>query len=126
MRNSPKNLDGPVLEFRTFKLLSGTAERFDRLANDEATPRQEQLGIEVVAAFASLQDGEHYIVIRRFASEAERARQETLFYGSDAWANGPRDAVLALIESYHSVVVPIEGAHADALRAALETADGQC
>ena len=30
----------------------------------------------------------------------------TAFYGSDEWRQGPREAILALIESHVSVVLP--------------------
>jgi nicotinamidase-related amidase len=109
----------PVLEIRTFKLRSGTASDFDRLANVVARPLQEECGIEVVAAYPSLEDGEHYLVVRRFASESKRLELEEAFYSSPAWIDGPRDAVLALVEAYHSVVLPLASAHAHALVAAL-------
>ena len=68
----------------------------------------ERFGVEVVAFGASLDDADSYYLIRAYASVAERQRSQDAFYGSDEWKEGPREAVLALIESHHSVVLPAD------------------
>ncbi|MEU1688095.1 hypothetical protein [Micromonospora sp. NPDC005707] len=49
------------------------------------------------------------------AALAVRDEQESAFYGSDAWRDGPRDAILSRIESYHTVVLETSDAAADVL-----------
>jgi hypothetical protein len=52
------------------------------------------------------EDGhEEAYLIRGFPSLAVRDEQEEAFYGSDVWRDGPREAILSRIESYHTVVL---------------------
>jgi hypothetical protein len=44
-------------------------------------------------------------------------------YGSDGWKNGPREATLADIEGYRTVVVRVEDAAITGLRAPLTRAE---
>ncbi len=43
-----------------------------------------------------------------FASMDERERQEAAFYGSSEWRQGPREAVLAAIDTYTTVLVRVD------------------
>jgi hypothetical protein len=97
-----------VLEIRTYRLKPGTGHEFVRLMRDVSVPLLAKHGITVVDAGASLQaeDGrEEAYLIRAFASVAEHERQEDAFYAGDDWRDGPREAILACIESYHSIVL---------------------
>lgn len=96
-----------IIEIRTYRLRPGTREEFLRLLREEAVPLLERFGIRVVDYGASLvaEDGhEEAYLIRAFASLAEHRDQEAAMYGSDAWRHGPREAVLSLIECYHTIV----------------------
>ena len=53
--------------------------------------------------------------MRAFDSLDSRAAQEQAFYDGAAWREGPREAVLAEIESYHTVVLDVPDKLADAL-----------
>jgi NIPSNAP len=107
-----------ILEIRTYRLAPGTRDEFVRLMREESTPLLERYGIRVVGCGASLvsEDGhdEAYLV-RAFPSLEAHAEQEARFYGSDDWRSGPRENVLACIESYHTVVVEISEAAVAAL-----------
>jgi hypothetical protein len=106
-----------ILEIRTYRLKPGTTEEFVRLMREESLPLLEKFGIRVVRCGASLfaEDGhEEAYLIRAFPSLQAHREQEEAFYGSDEWRQGPRDAVLSLIESYHSVVLEVSE---DAVRA---------
>lgn len=100
-----------VIEVRTYTLTPGSGAEFERLFSEESLPMLERFGVEVVAFGASLDDADSYYLIRGYTSVAERRRSQDEFYGSDEWRQGPREAVLALIESHISVVLP-----ADSLR----------
>jgi hypothetical protein len=100
-----------VLEIRTYRLRPGTREAFVRAMADEAVPLLRAYGVEVLAYGGSLvdEDGhEEAFLIRRFPSLEARDAQETRFYGSDDWRNGPREAIVSRIESVHTVVLPSE------------------
>lgn len=97
-----------VIEIRTYRLSPSSGPEFQRLFVEESLPMLERFGVEVVAFGASLDDADSYYLIRAYASVAERQRSQDAFYGSDEWKEGPREAVLALIESHHSVVLPAD------------------
>ncbi len=66
----------------------------------------ERWGVEVVTFGPSLDDEDAYYLIRAYPSSAELQRSQDAFYGSDEWRQGPREAVVSLIESSSSVVLP--------------------
>lgn len=93
------------LDVRTYKLVPGASEAFDRIVRDDALPMLERFGIRVVACGPSADKADHYYLIRSFSSAEERHEQLEAFYGSDEWRRTHRDAVMQLIESYHIVVI---------------------
>ncbi|MFC0625486.1 NIPSNAP family protein [Kribbella deserti] len=96
-----------MIEIRTYRLKPGTRDEFVRVMQEEARPLLAAAGIRVVAAGPSLvdEDGvEEAYLIRAFPSV--EAQQEDAFYSSEPWLNGPREAIVSRIESYHTVVLP--------------------
>jgi len=103
---SPSAASGaPVLDVRTYKLVPGGGEEFGRILRERALPMLERFRIEVVGCGPSLDDCDVYYLMRAFPSAARRKEQLDSFYGSDEWRRNHRDAVLALVESYHTVVI---------------------
>ena len=98
----------PLVEIRSYNLKPGTRERFHQRFVSEALPLLERFRVDVVAYGPSLHDGDSYYLMRSFASAEDRERSEDAFYGSDEWRNGPREATLADIESYTTVVVRLD------------------
>jgi hypothetical protein len=100
-----------IVEVRTYRLQPGRAEEFVRLMRAEGLPLLARYGITVLDCALSLDpDGEPQAdayLIRAFASRAEREAREGEFYARAAWNDGPRPAVLALIESHHTVVLDL-------------------
>lgn len=97
------------LEIRTYRLKPGTRDEFVRVMREQSVPLLAALGIDVVAYGPSLVDedgAQEAYLIRAFTSLEQREGQEAAFYGSDEWRNGPREAIVSRIESYHTVVVP--------------------
>jgi hypothetical protein len=64
--------------------------------------------IDVVAYGSSLHDEDSYYLVRRYDSLAQREEREKAFYGSDEWRQGPREAILALIENYTEIVLELD------------------
>lgn len=97
-----------ILEVRTYRLHPGTTTEFVRIMRDESVPLLLGQGVTVVDCGASLvaEDGvEHAYLIRAYSSLAERDAQEEEFYGSSAWRDGPREAIMSRIVDYHTVVI---------------------
>ena len=97
----------PVLDVRTYKLEPGRGEEFDRLAREHALPMLRRFGIEVVGSGPSLEDRDIYCLMRAFSSGARREAHLGSFYGSDEWTQNYRHTALALIETFHTAVIPL-------------------
>ncbi len=52
----------------------------------------------------------------RFDSLAQREQMDEDYYASDDWRKGPREALLALIESYTDIVFEVDEVAVQALR----------
>jgi hypothetical protein len=109
------------LEIRSYELKPGTAAEFDRLVTGESAPMLRRHGIDVVAFGPSLDDEDAYYLMRAYASLEELERSEAAFYGSGEWRLGPREAILACIDRYASIVVEMDDAAIDGLRRTLIT-----
>ena len=96
----------PVLDLRTYKLVPGGREAFDRTFREGALPMLGRHEIEVVGYGPSLADDEHYYLARAFPSDARRLEQLGAFYGSEEWRQRYDGPVIELIVSYHRVVIP--------------------
>ncbi|MGH8495750.1 MAG: NIPSNAP family protein [Gammaproteobacteria bacterium] len=105
-----------IVEIRSYNLKPGTRERFHRLFVEEALPLLQQWQIEVIAYGPSTHDADSYFLMRAYADNDERRTSEDAFYGSDEWREGPREAILDCIESYTTVVVPLDAATIEGLR----------
>lgn len=96
--------DERVLEIRTYRIRDGQRDEFARCVS-AVQPLLQRHGIDVLGHGPSIEDDEHYVLLRSFASLAEREQQEGAFYEGDEWLAGPRAGILELIETYHTVVL---------------------
>lgn len=97
-----------VIEIRTLNLKPGAREEFRHLYLEQALPLLERWSFDVVAHGPSLHDENTYYVIRRYDSLGQREQMEDTYYASEDWRQGPREAILALIESYTDIVVEFD------------------
>ena len=104
------------IEIRTLTLKAVTREKFRRLYVKEALPRLLRWNFDVVAHGPSLHDEDTYYVIRRYDTLAQREQMEDTYYASDDWRKGPREAMMALIESYVDVVLEVDEVTLQGLR----------
>jgi NIPSNAP len=98
---------GPVLDLRTYKFVPGGRETFDRIFREGALPMLRRYEIDVVGYGPSLADDDHYYLARAFSSDSSRRQRLGAFYRSDEWKQSYDDVVAELIESYHTVVIPL-------------------
>ena len=105
-----------LIEIRSYNLKPGTREEFHRLFLQEAFPMLQRWNVDVVAYGPSIHDQDSYFLIRRFDTLAGREESENAFYGSDEWKQGPREAIIALIDNYTEIVLELEEATIDGLR----------
>jgi len=105
-----------LIEIRSYNLKPGIREEFHRLFLQEAFPMLQRWNVDVVAYGPSTHDQDSYFLMRRFDTLAGREESENTFYGSDEWKQGPRAAIIALIENYTEIVLELDEATVDGLR----------
>jgi hypothetical protein len=110
--------EASVLDIRTYRTVPGGRDELVRIMTEEAVPMLRRHGIEVVAFGPSLQDDDLALLIRFFGSMQRRNEQLEGFYGSEEWLSHYDERVMALIASYHVVVIPASRDAATALAAA--------
>lgn len=106
-----------LVEIRSYKLAPGTRAEFHQLVTERAMPLLAQARMDVVAYGPSLHDEDSYYLIRAFDDLAHREQAEASFYGGSPWRDGPREAILALIDTYTEFVIELDDAVIDHLRA---------
>jgi hypothetical protein len=71
-----------------------------------------------VAHGPSPHDADAYYLNRRYRDLAERETSHDAFHGSPEWHDVPRAAILAMIDAYTSIVLPLDDEGIAALRRA--------
>jgi ketosteroid isomerase-like protein len=97
-----------IVEIRSYNLKPGTRDRFHRLFVSTSLPMLHRWKVDVVAFGPSQHDNDSWFLMRGFPSLDARQKSEDAFYASEEWIKGPRDAVLADIVSYTTVVITID------------------
>ena len=105
-----------LVEIRSYNLKSGRREEFHRLVCQESLPLLRRWNVDVVAFGPSPHDDTSYYLIRAYKDLDERQSSQDAFYSSPDWRQGPREAIVSLIESDTSIVIELDVAVVDALR----------
>lgn len=72
-----------------------------------SVPLYRQSGIDVIWHGQSMHDPDGYGLIRGFADMTASDQAQAAFHASDAWKTGPREAIIARIETATKVVIPM-------------------
>jgi hypothetical protein len=104
------------VEIRSYNLKPGTRQPFHQLFIEQALPMLNRWKLDVVRYGPSPHDEDSYYLMRAFTSLEDREQSEDAFYGSDEWKLGPREAILALIENYTTIVIEMEESTLKVLR----------
>jgi hypothetical protein len=105
-----------TIEIRSYTLKPASGPAFERLFRQQAEPRLRAYGMDVVAFGKSAHDDNAYFLIRAFDSLEHLTKSEDEFYGSAAWRDGPREAVLSHIETYQDTVLTLSAEAVEQLR----------
>jgi hypothetical protein len=106
------------VEIRSYNLKPGTRAEFHRLFSQAAFPLLKRWNVDVVTYGPSLHDANSYYLMRRYDSLAHCEQSENAFYDSEEWKQGPREAIIALIENYTEVVLELDEVAVQGLRTA--------
>lgn len=104
------------VEIRSYNLKPSSREEFHRLVLEKSLPMLKKWKVDVVAFGPSPHDENSYYLVRAYQSLEDRQASQDVFYGSPEWRQGPREAIIALIESDTSIVIEMEESVVDALR----------
>ena len=104
------------VEIRSYNLKPGSRDEFHRLMTEQSMPMLERWQVDVVDYGPSLHDTDSYFLIRAYDSLEDRQQSQDRFYDSPEWRQGPREPIVALIESYTSVVLEMDDAAVRGLR----------
>jgi len=104
------------VEVRSYNLKRGHRDEFHRLVVEKSLPLLRKWAVDVVDFGPSPHDEDSYYLIRAYGSLAERASSHEAFYASPEWREGPRAAIVALIENDTSIVLELDAAAVDLLR----------
>jgi ketosteroid isomerase-like protein len=113
---TPASRVSNIVEIRSYNLKPGTRDRFHWLFVNTSLPMLRRWNVDVVAFGPSEHDKDSWFLMRGFASLEARQKGEDAFYASDEWIKGPREAVLADILNYTTVIVTIDQATLAGLR----------
>ncbi len=105
-----------IVEIRSYNLKPGTRDRFHQLFVNTSLPMLHRWKVDVVAFGPSEHDKDSWFLMRGFPSLEARQKSEDAFYASEEWIKGPREAVLADIVSYATVIISIDHATLAGLR----------
>ena len=118
MSNGNPDIERHCVEIRSYELQPGSREAFHALMRDRAIPMLRSWNTDVVAFGPSPHDNDSYYLIRAYRDVDERQASQDAFYGSDERRHGPREAILAPIHHYTSVVLMLDDDGINALRRA--------
>jgi hypothetical protein len=105
-----------IVEIRSYNLKPGTRDHFQHVFVTDVMPLLARWKVDVVAFGPSPADADSWYLMRGYASLEERQKSEDAFYGSDEWKKGPRETILAAIDSYATIVIPVDEATLRGLR----------
>lgn len=106
-----------IIEIRAYTLKAETSAQFQHLMLEQSVPMLRMWGTDVVAASPSLHSPDAYLLIRAYQNLAHRSQSQDEFYSSADWIEGPRDAIMACIDSYTTIVIAANHATIESLRA---------
>ena len=97
-----------VIEILTLDIKPGRRDEFHKRYVTKSVPLLKKWNFNLVAYGPSLHDANSYYVIRAFKSLEDRQVSEDAFYSSDDWKQGPRDAILELVDHFAYAVISAE------------------
>jgi len=97
-----------IIEILTLDIKPGRRDEFHKRYVTNSVPLLKKWNFNLVAYGPSLHDANSYYVIRAFKSLDDRQVSEDAFYNSTEWQQGPRNAILELVDHFAYAVVSAE------------------
>ena len=110
---------GRIVEIRSYNLKPGTRARFQHGSSQESLPMLQRWKVDVVAYGPSLHDTDFVLPDARLREPRGTAAQRGRVLRKRRVEEGPREAILADIENYTTLVLPLDEAAIQGLRGLL-------
>jgi hypothetical protein len=94
-----------IVEMRTYRLKSGTRERFLELFRSKSIPEHRRLGMAMLGPFKSLDDEDTFFFMRGFPTLAARESLKASFYEGELWKGELEQTLMPMIEKFDVVLV---------------------
>ena len=107
-----------LVQIRSYQLKPGARAAFHRAFVEQAVPMLQRWRHDVVAYGPSPHAPDAYVLVRAYDDLADLNARQDAFYASPEWREGPREHVLAMIETYLDAVLWLSPAAIDDLRRA--------
>ena len=88
-----------LVEILSYRLKPSAAPAFHQLVSEQSAPLLRAWGTDVVAHGISTHEADAYFLIRAYNDRADLQQSQDRFYASAAWRSGPREEIVAKIES---------------------------
>jgi Domain of unknown function (DUF4440)/NIPSNAP len=98
--------ENKIIEIRSYNLKPGARNEFQKIFIEQALPLVKKWKVDLVAYGHALLDEGSLFLIGAYKDTLATQQNEDAFYGSGDWRKGPREAVLALIVNYTTIVLP--------------------
>ena len=105
-----------LVEIRSYQLEPGMRDAFHRLVGTSAVPMLRAWPTDVVAFGPSAHEPDAYFLIRSYADLDDRTAHQDAFYRSAGWRDGPRESIVAAIDSFLDTTSRLSPAAIDDLR----------
>ena len=94
-----------IVELRTYRLKTGTRERFFDIFRAKTMPEHNRLGMPILGPLLSIEDADVFFFMRGFCDEASREPTKARFYDGKLWKDELEEIMMPMIERYDVVVV---------------------
>ena len=94
-----------VIEMRTYKLKSGTRDRFLEVFRAQSVPEHRRLGMKILGPFLSVEDPDTFFFMRDFPELASREPLKASFYEGELWKRELESVLMPMIDRYDVILV---------------------
>lgn len=105
-----------LIEIRTWRLHPGALPTFRDVLVREVLPLLAAHGHDVVAHGGTRHEEESCFLVRAYTDHADLKARQDAFYGSAAWRQGPRERLVAHIDTYLATLLWLGDDAVDDLR----------
>ncbi|ALR99987.1 hypothetical protein ATZ33_00890 [Enterococcus silesiacus] len=95
-----------IWEVLIYKLKENTGSKFHKIMMKESMPLHKKKGMKIVNHGQALHDPDTYFLIRAYHNLQHLEASQHEFYSDEEWLDGPREKIIALIDSSTKTIIP--------------------